>query len=228
MGHFIGRVLSSVIGYCLVGFLFIVFILYNGGIVVGDKSAHSATIHVPQLLYFSLFASVFSGPYFIVKVRQFFQAALLNRMYYVAALSVCIFAVHFNSMAHPYLLADNRHYTFYIWKRLLSKEVLRDLVIPWYLYGLYCIHDCIKHKSIIFQGAYCVCVVLSVVPQKLLEFRYFIIPYLLFRLQMKPGLFWQLLFEGLLALLVNVVTVIVFTSKTFFWENIPEVQRIIW
>uniref|UniRef100_A0A1B6IPA8 Dol-P-Glc:Glc(2)Man(9)GlcNAc(2)-PP-Dol alpha-1,2-glucosyltransferase n=1 Tax=Homalodisca liturata TaxID=320908 RepID=A0A1B6IPA8_9HEMI len=228
IGHFIGRVLSSVIGYLLIGLMFFGFVVYNRGIVVGDRTAHAVTIHLPQLLYFALFASVFSGPHFVVKVRQFFQAVLLNRMYYLVALGLCVLAVHLNTMAHPYLLADNRHYTFYLWKRLFAKEKLRDLVIPWYIYGLYCIHDSIKHKSITFQIAYWGCVVLNLVPQRLLEFRYFIVPYLMFRLQMKPGLFWQLLFEGLLAFAVNGLTVFMFVSRTFYWPDSPEPQRFIW
>lgn len=223
-----GRVLAAVIGYVLVGLLFLVFVIYNGGIVVGDKSAHSVTIHLPQLLYFSLLASVFSSPHFIVKVKQFFQAAILRRMYYIVAICVCISAVHFNSMAHPYILADNRHYTFYIWKRLLSKQHLRDLVIPWYVFGMYCIHDTIKHKSITFKITYWACVVVTLVPQKLLEFRYFIIPYLLFRLQMKPGLFWQLLFESIISIVINVLSIYLFVTKTFYWPDSPLPQRIIW
>lgn len=228
VGYFVGRVLAAVVGYVLVGLLFLVFVFYNRGIVVGDKTAHSATIHLPQLLYFSLLASVFCSPHFIVKVKQFFQAVLLRRMYYIAAICICVVAVHFNSMAHPYVLADNRHYTFYIWKRLLSKEKLRDLVIPWYLYGLYCIHDSIKHKSITFKIAYWGCVVVTLVPQKLFELRYFIIPYLIFRLQMKPGLFWQLLFETLISLAVNLFTIYLFVTKTFYWSDSPDLQRIIW
>ncbi|XP_054274138.1 putative Dol-P-Glc:Glc(2)Man(9)GlcNAc(2)-PP-Dol alpha-1,2-glucosyltransferase [Macrosteles quadrilineatus] len=228
IGHFIGRVLADVIGYVFVGLSFLIFVAYNRSIVVGDKSAHSVTLHFPQLLYFALFASIFAWPLFIVKVRQFFQAVLIRRMYYVVALGLCVLAIHFNSMAHPYLLADNRHYTFYIWKRLLSKDKLRDLVIPWYIFGLYCIQDCIKHKSIIFQIAYWGCIVLNLVPQKLLEFRYFIVPYLMFRLQAKPGLFWQLLFEMLLALAINIATVVLFVTKTFYWTDSAEPQRFIW
>lgn len=228
VGHFIGRVLAAVVGYICVAFLFLAFIIYNRGVVVGDKSAHTVTFHSPQLLYFALFASVFSAPHFIVKVRQFCQALLLRRIYYLIAIGLCILAVHFNTMEHPYLLADNRHYTFYIWKRLFAKERLRDLVIPWYVYGLYCIHDSIKHKSITFQIAYWGCTVLNLVPQKLLEFRYFIIPYLMYRLQMKPGLFWQLLFEALIAVFINVGTVYLFVTRTFYWEDSPDPQRFIW
>ena len=29
---------------------------------------------------------------------------------------LCGAVVHYFTIAHPYLLADNRHYTFYVWK----------------------------------------------------------------------------------------------------------------
>ena len=36
-------------GYLLVIFGFIAFLIINGSIVVGDKSAHEAAVHVPQV-----------------------------------------------------------------------------------------------------------------------------------------------------------------------------------
>ena len=36
-------------GYLLVIFGFIAFLVINGSIVVGDKSAHEAAVHVPQV-----------------------------------------------------------------------------------------------------------------------------------------------------------------------------------
>lgn len=44
------RLLSvHLFGYILVILLFIAFIVWNGSIVVGDKSAHEAAIHLPQV-----------------------------------------------------------------------------------------------------------------------------------------------------------------------------------
>ncbi|CAE6534662.1 unnamed protein product [Rhizoctonia solani] len=41
------------------------FIFWNGGIVLGDKSNHTPTLHVPQLHYFVAFASLFGFPVLI-------------------------------------------------------------------------------------------------------------------------------------------------------------------
>lgn len=36
-------------GYVLVIMAFIIFVVINGSIVIGDKSAHQAAIHLPQV-----------------------------------------------------------------------------------------------------------------------------------------------------------------------------------
>lgn len=41
-------------GYILVLISFIAFVLINGSIVVGDKNAHEAAIHLPQVIFSSL------------------------------------------------------------------------------------------------------------------------------------------------------------------------------
>ena len=39
--------------YALLGTGFILFVYINGGIVVGDRSHHVASLHLPQFLYFT-------------------------------------------------------------------------------------------------------------------------------------------------------------------------------
>jgi alpha-1,2-glucosyltransferase len=41
---------------------FVAFVAWNGGIVVGDRTNHTAGLHLPQLGYFVLFATAFSAP----------------------------------------------------------------------------------------------------------------------------------------------------------------------
>jgi len=48
-------ILTKLWGYILVLIGFIGFVIYNRGIVVGDKSNHQVSFHPTQLLYFSLF-----------------------------------------------------------------------------------------------------------------------------------------------------------------------------
>lgn len=38
------------LGYISVILAFITFVIVNGSIVVGDKAAHQATVHIPQVM----------------------------------------------------------------------------------------------------------------------------------------------------------------------------------
>ena len=41
--------------------------------------------------------------------------------------------VHFNTIVHPFSLADNRHYTFYVFRILLRHRATKYLVAPLYI-----------------------------------------------------------------------------------------------
>ncbi|CAI2189507.1 12511_t:CDS:2, partial [Funneliformis geosporum] len=53
--------------YFLIFSSFIAFLIWNGGIVLGDKSNHTAVLHIPQIFYFISFTTIFSAP-IILKV----------------------------------------------------------------------------------------------------------------------------------------------------------------
>jgi DIE2/ALG10 family len=52
---------------------------------------------------------------------------------FTAAAATAAVAAQRGTVVHPYLLADNRHYTFYLWKDVLSKVQGR----PWVLAPAY-------------------------------------------------------------------------------------------
>ncbi|XWS67062.1 hypothetical protein CRYUN_Cryun05aG0254200 [Craigia yunnanensis] len=44
------------------------------------------------------------------------------------------------SIAHPYLLADNRHYTFYLWRKIIKFHwSMKYLLVPFYIYSWFSI-----------------------------------------------------------------------------------------
>ena len=53
-------------GFLLNGVLFGLFLIWNKGIVIGDKSNHVAAFHVPQIYYFAVFLVFFSWDYQII------------------------------------------------------------------------------------------------------------------------------------------------------------------
>merc|ERR1712059_80577 len=106
----------------------------------------------------------------------------------LAAVLAMVLAVQYNTLAHPYLLADNRHYTFYLWRKVFMRHwSIKFFLIPGYLLGFYHISRCLTKSDLILKLCLPLCLVLSLVPQLLLEFRYFIIPFLLVRAQVKPS-----------------------------------------
>ncbi|KAH8680823.1 DIE2/ALG10 family-domain-containing protein [Xylariales sp. PMI_506] len=160
--------------------LFAVFVAWNGGVVLGDKSNHIATIHLAQMLYIWPLFAFFSAPLFIPQALRILQPlqvlvthpsstsvqarstlnnkststvlaetkkpfdALLNLgpvlslPVILACVLVALAIVHFNTIIHPFTLADNRHYMFYIFRyTILRGSMVRLALAPAYVFCAY-------------------------------------------------------------------------------------------
>ena len=158
---------------------------------------------------------------------------------------------HALSKAHPFMLADNRHYPFYIWRRIYQRHpVVKYALIPAYLGAAYvCIRKLgkrevldtevcqsltnprllAKSQSFLWILGYFASLVLTLVPSPLLEFRYFIIPFLFYRLHIAQPTGGALMLELLLYAVVNAVTIWVFVNLPFRWDSEPGAwQRFMW
>jgi alpha-1,2-glucosyltransferase len=145
----------------------------------------------------------------------------------IAALSIAAI-VHFNTIVHPYLLADNRHYTFYIWNRIYSRNLyFRFLMIPAYIFGLYNICASLR-GSIAFKIFFIISIFLTFCLQSLVEVRYFLIPFLVLRLHQNDLKKKWSAAELLVNLVINYLTFRVFFSVETVWPEFDEPQRIIW
>lgn len=217
--------------YVLLGLLFCVFVVLNGGIVVGDRSSHQACLHIPQLFYFCAFAFCFSSPHLLVLSRLRAFAGLVWRRCGTCALLILLglAAVWRFSYAHKYLLADNRHYTFYVWRRLLQYHpAVPYLLVPAYLFAGWALADSLRSRSVFWNLAFFACLAAAIVPQQLLEFRYFILPYLMYRLHVPPPPMSRLACELGCYVALNFLTFYVFLHKTFQWPGSQDVQRFMW
>jgi len=226
----LGRLLVQTGGYILTGVAFLAFIHFNQGLVVGDRSAHQATLHIPQILYFSAFFTAFTAPLALLHLKDFTHWVRSNVIFVAVALFMLCMVVHFNTLAHPYLLADNRHFTFYIWRRLFMRHwSLKYLLVPAYIFSIYHICACLARAALMTKLLLPLCVLLSLIPQLLLEPRYFIIPFILIRLEVRPESLKALVFECIMLITVNLVTFYIFLFKPFEWEHEPgELQRFMW
>lgn len=226
---YIKRLQKNLLGYGILILCFIIFIFINGSIVIGDKTAHQATIHLPQLLYFSLFISFFTLPKFLMNFYHILTIIKLNLIKFIIACIIIGIIVKYNTLVHPYLLADNRHYTFYIWNRLYGKyDLFKYAIIPLYIMNIIYIIENLKYHKFSFQLSFYLCIFIAIALQKLLELRYFIIPFIIFRLNMKSYKTYELILEILFYLIINTITFYIFFTKEIYWTNYEEPQRLIW
>ncbi|KAA6411813.1 MAG: hypothetical protein FRX48_03963 [Lasallia pustulata] len=129
---------------------FSAFILWNNGVVLGDKANHIASLHLTQMLYFWTYILFFSSPllyhYFLTLIvpprilskplRSPYPSTkhALPRLAIALPITTAMLAtVHFNTLIHPFTLADNRHYVFYVFRLLLRHASIKYLAIPIYL-----------------------------------------------------------------------------------------------
>lgn len=217
--------------YAVVILGFVGFVVLNHGIVVGDRNNHEACLNAPQLFYFFSFALIFSLPVSLCHHRlgRFVQSLRKHPFLFLLIAALSLLLVWKFTFVHKYLLADNRHFPFYVWKRIFQKhELVRFILVPAYLFAAWDFIDTLNSKSLFWSLAFCVCLVAATVPQKLLEFRYFILPYLLYRVHVPLSSSPRLLLELALYTAVNVVTIYIFIKKTFQWPDSPAVQRFMW
>lgn len=219
------------IGYITIGLSFITFVFVNKSIALGDKEAHQVCCNIPQLFYFLLFVFCFAAPFHCSwkKAVSFVRFALRHKIFITFCVCLSAFIIKYMTHVHPYLLADNRHLTFYLWRRLLGKNIFLSLsLIPLYVFAGWSMLNELRHKDLQWNLIFMLCIVAATVPQKLIELRYFIIPYILFRINIKLGSPFQLISEFALYAFVNFASLFLFFQKTFYWENDSAVQRIMW
>lgn len=114
---------------------------FNGGhITVGDHDNHTAAAHWAQICYLSVFTAVpLAVDASFAVALQPGRSAVSNLvhclraettriwtrerthfLWWIAALAVFVQICRNYTLAHPFILADNRHYTFYVWRRVLG------------------------------------------------------------------------------------------------------------
>ncbi|XP_042444042.1 dol-P-Glc:Glc(2)Man(9)GlcNAc(2)-PP-Dol alpha-1,2-glucosyltransferase-like isoform X1 [Zingiber officinale] len=220
--------------FALVLLAFVAFVIWNGSIVLGAKDAHAVSLHFAQMLYFGLCSVAALVPVHLEQAATLFQSFRMHKIIRSSQLMVALlfgfFAVHFFSIAHPYLLADNRHYTFYIWRRVIQVHwTTKYLLIPLYIYSWFSIVSILrKNHRTIWVFSYVVATALVLVPAPLIEFRYYTIPFYLLVLHSPIPKTCNLRLIWSLYVVVNIFTMYLFLLQPFHWAHEPGVQRFIW
>lgn len=196
---------------------------------MGDRDAHKAVLHTGQLNYYLAFVALFSWPHLLNELFNCLDR--IDLKFILKYISVTFFLFCLSTYAHPYLLADNRHFTFYIWRRIFNANY-SFIFLPFYSLTLLLMYQKMNHldkwSRNIFVSFHLFCTLLTIVPAYLLEFRYFIIPYIIWRLHLRITNRWALSFELLTNILINLITFYLFIFKTFNWSHSNEIQRFMW
>jgi alpha-1,2-glucosyltransferase len=180
------------------------FMVWNGGVVLGDKDNHVATVHLAQMLYIWPAFVFFSWPVLLPlfsdlsRLRQRLPRVTTTCTFLLLMLTI----VNFNTIIHPFTLADNRHYTFYVFAILRKHWLVRYAAVPVYLAcagfvlaalggstemtavpqkGIRILHGD-DTVSVSFVIVWLTATTLSLVAAPLVEPRYFLIPWLTWRL----------------------------------------------
>ncbi|CAE6085553.1 unnamed protein product [Arabidopsis arenosa] len=232
------RILIKFSPFIFVVVAFGIFILWNGGIVLGAKEAHVVSLHFAQIMYFSLVSALFTAPlhFSVNQLRNQFQKLHrnwpLSLLLSLVALVAGFVSVHFFSLAHPYLLADNRHYPFYLWRRIINAHwLMKYMLVPVYVYSWFSILTLLaKTRRKIWVLVYFLATCGVLVPTPLIEFRYYTIPFYLFMLHscVRSSGFATWLLIGTIFVSINVFTVVMFLFRPFKWSHEDGVQRFIW
>ncbi|KAF1839184.1 hypothetical protein BDW02DRAFT_230405 [Decorospora gaudefroyi] len=280
-------ILKVAIPYITLLLLFAGFVAWNGSVVLGDKSAHTATIHLPQMLYIWPYIAFFSVPLLArplirpvvpllpSQVREMCDYYLNTSNYGIPTtlvpvlFTICgLLVVYFNTIIHPYTLADNRHYVFYVFRIIRLYPALKYLAVPVYYICAWLTFQSLASPSIgedLFKGKredrptndrahgqpcqvsfiaiWLVTTALSVITAPLVEPRYFIIPWIIWRLHVpcipaslstdrysgKTTYDMRLVFETVWLLSIITVVSYIFLYRTFAWPSEPgNLQRFIW
>lgn len=126
------------------GILYVTFLFLNGGPAVGHREHHEMSLHYAMLPYFLGFHALSYAPFqLLTPVVLFRQLRIILRekkaiaMLLTACVGLAILVIATGDHVHPFILADNRHFTFYLYRKWLLRSSARRLFpLPLYAWGI--------------------------------------------------------------------------------------------
>lgn len=169
----------------------------------------------------------------LASLRALWPSRFTSSRRYQAFISLLKLILSSGRIHHPFLLADNRHYTFYVWRRVFRLHpFVPYTLIPgyiacawaWYLRIGTPSHKCLQcfaltrtlagqDQTLLQTLLLPVFVTPTLLPTPLLEPRYFLIPYILLRAQVNDVPWWGVALEGVWYAAINAATMWVFLYK---------------
>lgn len=98
------------------------FVYWNGSIVLGDHEHHKLSPHWAQPWYGIALASFFAWPSLLLPfTREKYRRQILEWKPLIITSVCALAAIHYGTVTHPFILADNRHYAFYVWRKIIHR-----------------------------------------------------------------------------------------------------------
>lgn len=135
-----------------VGMMYVCLFRWNSyHVALGHQAHHPISLHLAMLPYYTGFLALFGAPSALAatsfapssrlsvtcfvedlrKCRRVQASAMLGTL----TLFACVFAT--GDYVHPFTLSDNRHFVFYLYRRVLLRgHLVRHAALPVYLVGL--------------------------------------------------------------------------------------------
>jgi alpha-1,2-glucosyltransferase len=221
----LGPILLPLIFPCL---LFAIFVYINGSIVLGDKSNHIVTIHPAMILHTFLFIVIAMGPISGISIL-FKNMNHLNPISW--SLSFCFLiggfiifvagVLYYGVQSHPFLLADNRHYTFYIWRYVLQFPLRRVVLTPIYIICIFIVIRGLQmtRQSPLWMMAMFGASALILLPSPLLEPRYFTPTAIITALHMPTPPKLTGFLSLLTVIMANALILYIFVYRSYTWDD---------
>ncbi|KAJ1925549.1 glucosyltransferase [Tieghemiomyces parasiticus] len=231
--------LPHLVPYAAVEACFIVFLVLNRGIVLGDRAHHVAGLHFPQIYYCAAFLAAIMAPLlfrlqsplgFLIYTAKYLRSTRFIGLSVLLIVGTA-YSIHRFTYEHPFILADNRHYSFYVWKDIYqSHPSVRYALVPGYFFAFWLLSRVIAtQQTLLWCLIYLACTALTLIPSPLFEFRYFILPFYFFRLNMPLPKVHRTAYELVWYTVVNYATLYLFLQRPFEWFQEPGVlQRFMW
>ncbi|CAF0728422.1 unnamed protein product [Rotaria sp. Silwood1] len=211
---------------CVIILFLIFFIKNNYSMTLGHQEHHQIVMHLAQMHYYAIYTAFFVSAHLLTKTNLL-RLLRFIRSHPIACILLLLLinaSIKYFTYEHLFLISDNRHYTFYIWSRLFKRYTLfRYLLTPIYSICIILLYFQIYDRSLLNILLLLICTILLTVFQKLLEFRYFILPFILLRLSINDKKTWRLVVEFFLAIIINIITLYVFCHRTFIWSTHPNI-----
>lgn len=234
------------------GLVYMVFLFFNGGPAVGDREHHEMSLHFAMLPYFLGFHTLSLLPFHALSHKSFFrQLRVVLRegrilaMFVLTCCGLAILVIATGDRVHPFILADNRHFTFYLYRKWLLKSSARRLcLLPLYGWGIvgtfvefrtqlqeFDSDENKKGRSSVFSKRIILveqagdvvllfCAAVTLVPSPLMEPRYFCIASVFLSIRRiartpKHPSMFKLILLSVFLALVNILFVYIFAELSF-------------